>query len=360
MSREPRLILLGTGTVGSAFVARHAALRAHGLPLPRLAAIANSRQWRACGEHAPSEVLHELRQSDAPRDAAWLAAADFGAGDIVVDASASERLAECHAEWLQAGAQVVTACKLGVGESLARWQRIEQAQAQGGAYGDSATVGAGLPVLRSLRELRAGGDRIHAIAGVLSGSLAWLFNHHDGSREFSALVREARAAGFTEPDPRDDLGGDDVRRKLLILTRAAGHPLPLEAVEVASLLPAALQAVPLAELDPALAMLDEPLLRQLEQARRQGAVLRHVARWQDGVARVGLEALPVEHPLAAGAGTDNRIAIWSDRYPEQPLLIQGPGAGAEVTAAALLDDVLRLAPAARLQAARRPAARSVA
>ena len=210
---SPRLYLLGTGTVGSVFVARHARLRAQGVPLPPLVAIANARGWRDCDPGSAEATLESLRNSRAPRDAAWLPKTRFGRGDLVIDASASEDLAARHADWLGAGAHVVTACKLGQGTTLARWQAIRAAAAASRAYyGDSATVGAGLPLLRSLRELQAGGDRIHAIAGVLSGSLAWLFNHFDGKRPFSGFVREARDAGYTEPDPRDDLSGEDVRR----------------------------------------------------------------------------------------------------------------------------------------------------
>jgi homoserine dehydrogenase len=262
---------------------------------------------------------------------------------IVIDATASESVAERHAHWLARGIHVATACKIGQGTSLTRWRAIRAAGAAGGVgYGDSATVGAGLPLLRSLRELQAGGDRIHAIAGVLSGSLAWLFNHYDGMRPFSALVRQARDAGYTEPDPRDDLSGEDVRRKLLILARTSGVELEADQVEVTSLVPPELAILSRDSLDAALPALDTPLRERYAEAYKRGERLRFIARLQDGRARVGLESLPHDHPLAGGAGTDNRVAIWSDRYRTQPLVIQGPGAGAEVTAAGLLDDVLRL------------------
>ena len=338
-----RLILLGTGTVGSAFVARHARLHSAGIALPPIMAIANARGYRATNAADVDAVFAKLRDMPGPRDAAWLAQAGFGRGDILIDASASDAVADRHAEWLRNGAHVVTACKLGQGTSLTRWRAIRAASAaSGGRYGDSATVGAGLPVLRSLRELQAGGDRIHGIAGVLSGSLAWLFNHYDGKQPFSQFVREARDAGFTEPDPRDDLSGEDVRRKIVILARAAGVELEADQVDVASLVPESLAGLPANELDAALPLLDEPIRRRYADAYRNGEVLKFIARLEDGRARVGLEALPREHPLASGAGTDNRVAIWSDRYREQPLVVQGPGAGAEVTAAALIDDLLAI------------------
>lgn len=337
-----RLVLLGTGTVGSAFVARYQALRQRQLRLPLLHAVANSRIALACGD-APEAALSRARE--ATRHGGALAHAEqtgrLQAGDIVVDATASEDVAAEHAHWLARGIHVVTANKLGNGTTLARARQIGGTAAAGNArYGDAATVGAGLPLLSSLRALVAGGDRIHSIEGVLSGSLAWLLQRFDGSQPFSACVREAAAAGYTEPDPRIDLSGEDVRRKLLILARAAGVALEPEQVAVESLLPPALAALPAAQVDAALAQLDTPLAARLQQARGQGLSLCFVARLDGHGASVGLRALPAEHPLAGGRGTDNRVAIHSDRYRAQPLLIQGPSAGAEITAAALLDDVL--------------------
>ena len=135
-----------------------------------------------------------------------------------------------------------------------------------------------------------------------------------------------------------------MRRKLLILSRAAGHALEADAVQVDSLVPPVLAALAGADVDAALQCLDAPLRERYAAAYKNGEKLRFIARLQaGGLVTVGLEALPAAHPLAAGAGNDNRVAIWSDRYREQPLVIQGPGAGAEVTAAALLDDALRIA-----------------
>jgi homoserine dehydrogenase len=249
-----------------------------------------------------------------------------------------------HLPWATVWLYASTCCS-----RKARWRAIRAACTHGGTrYGDSATVGAGLPVLRSIRELQAGGDRIHAIAGVLSGSLAWLCNRYDGLRPFSGFVREARAAGYTEPDPREDLSGEDVRRKLLILARAAGVELDADEVDVASLVPPRLAALAGEDVDAALPALDTPLRERYAAAYKNGEKLRFIARLEGAHAgqtraSVGLESLSSDHPLAAGVGTDNRVAIWSDRYREQPLVIQGPGAGAQVTAAALLDDVLAIA-----------------
>ena len=315
MSAPLRIALLGTGNVGRALIDLVDARRDAGLALVH---VANSRaEWR---------------------DPLALPA------QVVVDATASDEVAARHADWLARGVHVVTANKLGQGASLARWQAIDDACVTSGAqYGDSATVGAGLPLLRSLRALRRGGDAIASIAGVLSGSMAWLLAHHDGARPFSQLVREARAAGYTEPDPRIDLRGEDVRRKLLILARAAGVPLEADEVRVEAVSTPTLDAACTAgDIDAALASLDAPLQARLADLR-DGERLHLVARWsREQGASVALETLAVHDPLAAGTGTDNRVAIRCARYATQPLVIQGPGAGAGVTAAALLDDLLAI------------------
>ena len=376
-----RVALLGTGTVGRAVLARLAGWTdtALGARL-QLVHVANSRvayeppaaDWRhapdgavaqrwcdgvlriaadpvvSTGAQALGLQVRPLAAHEHGLDIALEALGRYGPR-IVIDATASEAVAERHAVWLARGVHVVTACKLGQGTSLARWRAIQAACVDGGTqYGDSATVGAGLPLLRTLRELQAGGDRIHAIAGVLSGSLAWLLDHYDGQRPFSGLVRQARDAGYTEPDPRDDLSGEDVRRKLLILARVAGVALEAGDVDVVSLVPPELASLCLERVDGALSALDAPLRERHAAACRQGGKLRFIARLEganegNGKARVGLESLAEGDPLAGGAGTDNRVAIWSDRYSRQPLLIQGPGAGAGVTAAGLLDDALRIA-----------------
>lgn len=347
-SRGRRLVLIGTGGVGRAFVQRHQRLIASGQPLPALHMLVNSRGSTGCR----SGVDDALRRLDAlahTAGAADVPDAGWRAGDVVVDATASDAVAARHAHWLERGIHVVTANKLGVGAELSRARAIQEAAATSDAsYGDSATVGAGLPVLRSLRALRAGGDRIHSIEGVLSGSLAWLFRQFDGKQPFSALLQRAQADGYTEPDPRTDLAGEDVRRKLLIVARAVGMPLHARDVHVESLVPAALVGIPGGVTVLQWGALDAPMATRLHQARGQGRSLCVVARLEfraDGAcqASVGLRDLPLAHPLSGGIGTDNRVAIHSCRYRAQPLLIQGPGAGADVTAAALLDDVARIA-----------------
>ncbi|MBW8368566.1 MAG: homoserine dehydrogenase [Arenimonas sp.] len=331
-----RVALLGVGTVGRALLERLQALQ-H--PRLQLCLAASSRQrWLDAEGLANSGAWPDAEAHDgsgALPDA-------FRPGDIAVDATASAELAAWHPRWLRQGLNVVSANKLGLGGPLLRQHEIRLLATDGRHYGDAATVGAGLPVLRAVRELRAGGDRIGAIVGVLSGTLAWLFDGYDGSEPFSQRVLSAVAQGYAEPDPRVDLSGEDVKRKLLILARTAGYALEDAEVRVDSLLTPAIESASAQQLAQALAALDGPLGERAARTARDGKVLRYVARLDAAGARLGLEALAPDDPIAVGRGCDNRVAIWSTRYRDRPLQIQGPGAGAEVTAAALLDDQLRV------------------
>ena len=341
------LALLGSGTVGQAVLKRLEQWRdepqGRGL---RLVYAANTRLALhepdgLCPAHARERLIQASLEKSHSEPTSIAETLGPGGIRIVIDATADAEIAKRHPELLEAGIHVATACKLATGTSLDLWRSIRDASDRNGSgFGDRATVGAGLPLLRSIRELRSGGDRIHAIAGVMSGSLAWLFDRYDGSRPFSDLVREARDRGYTEPDPREDLSGEDVRRKILILARAAGFAIESEEVDIRSLVPPPLRSIPRESLDGQLHLIDEPIAALQDEARASGKRLRFVARFQDGRASVGVEALSPVDPIAGGNGTDNRVAIWSDRYASQPLVIQGPGAGPEVTAAALLDDVL--------------------
>ncbi len=196
----------------------------------------------------------------------------------------------------------------------------------------------------TLRTLLDTGDEVQAIDGMLSGTLAWLFNSFDGSRPFSALVREARELGYTEPDPRDDLSGLDVARKLVILAREAGQALSLEDVAIESLVPEHLQSVSREEFLSRLEELDAPMQARLEAAKAKGLALRHIAHLSRGNgARVGVVALPEEHACRHTRLTDNLVQFTTARYSSNPLVVQGPGAGPQVTAAGVFGDILAIA-----------------
>ena len=343
--RRHAVVLLGTGVVGGAFLKL--------LDTPAAAALslvgaANSRHQQTAPARLAERGLRERLNAagDARDDAALLAALDASsaARKVIIDASASAVLAARHPAWLARGYHVVTANKALAGGDLHGWHALQAACADGARYGDAATVGAGLPVLSTLRRLRACGDALRVLEGVFSGSLSWLFNHYDGTRPFSALLREARALGYTEPDARADLSGEDVARKLLILARNAGFVLARDAVHVENLVPDALRALDAGQFLARIEALDAPLAARHAAATARGAVLRHLARIDGhGNAHVGLAEVAATHPAARLVGTDNLFALSTTRYRAQPLVIQGPGAGPEITAQALLGDVLALA-----------------
>ena len=264
---------------------------------------------------------------------------------VIVDCSASPAVADRYAEWLAAGIHVVTPNKQAGAGPLPRFQAIGAAAAASGArFRYEATVGAGLPVISTLRDLVDTGDTVTSVEGIFSGTLAWLFNRFDGSVPFSQLVIEARGLGYTEPDPRDDLSGTDVARKLVILARETGLAMTLEDVQVESLVPADLRQASVTDFMARLGEVDAVFAQKLAQAKAAGKVLRYVARLDaQGQASVGLVALPAEHAFANLRLTDNIVQFSTRRYCDNPLIVQGPGAGPEVTAAGVFADVLRVA-----------------
>jgi aspartokinase/homoserine dehydrogenase 1 len=345
--------LIGPGHVGKALIrqlleARQRLRREAGLDL-RLRAVASSRRmWRDARGVEVADWQARFAASEEAADLGAFAAhvhAEHLPHALIVDCSASAAVAARYADWLRAGIHVVTPNKQAGSGDLAAYRAIrDAAQASGARFRYEATVGAGLPIIQTLRDLLDTGDRLHGIEGSLSGTLAWLFNRFDGARPFSELVREARRLGYTEPDPRDDLSGLDVARKLVILAREAGLELSLADVAVESLVPEHLREVSLEEFMARLPELDVPMQAKLDSARADGRALRYSCRFNmQGSAEVRLGALPASHPIAVARLTDNLVQFTTDRYADNPLVVQGPGAGPEVTAAGVFADILRVA-----------------
>jgi aspartokinase/homoserine dehydrogenase 1 len=263
---------------------------------------------------------------------------------VIIDCSASAAVASRYAHWLSEGIHVVTPNKKANSAAYGDYERMKEARRTAGAhYLYEATVGAGLPVIQTLRDLRETGDVIRRIEGIFSGTLAYLFNTWDGSQPFSSVVRTAKSLGYTEPDPRDDLSGMDVARKLIILAREMGLRLELGDVQVESLVPGALAECGVDDFLERLTEFDAPMLVRLEAARARGQVLRYVGSVNvDGHAQVGVVELPATHPFANIALTDNIVRFETARYDKNPLIVQGPGAGPAVTAAGVFADLLRV------------------
>jgi aspartokinase/homoserine dehydrogenase 1 len=204
-------------------------------------------------------------------------------------------------------------------------------------------VGAGLPVISTLNDLITSGDRILKIEGVLSGSLSYIFNSFKPGVKFSDIVKKAAELGYTEPDPRVDLNGIDVRRKLIILARETGLPLEEKDVEVSNILPEACQeAETIEDFFSALEAADETFDRMQRQATDADKALRMIAKLDGGKATIALEKVDTSSPFYFLSGSDNMIVFTTDRYRERPLVVRGPGAGAEVTAAGVFAEILTI------------------
>ncbi|RDS82128.1 homoserine dehydrogenase [Dyella monticola] len=342
--------LIGPGRVGSVLLAQLRAaqerlLRDAGLELKLCGVAASRRMWLDCDD--PELNAQHDAQTWRPTDLEQFAAYVRGDGQrhaMLIDCSANDAVASNYPYWLAAGVHVVTPNKLANSGPLSRWQAILAASQHGARFRYEATVCAGLPVVQTLRDLLDTGDQLLSVEGMFSGTLAWLCCHYDGKRPFSALVREAHALGYTEPDPREDLSGIDVARKLVILAREAGWPMSLHDVAVESLVPPTLVHVPLDEFMARLDELDAPMAARLAEAQAERGVLRHVASLDhNGRAQVRLQVLQASHPFAHTRLTDNIVQFRTQRYRDNPLLVQGPGAGPEVTAAGVFADLLRIA-----------------
>lgn len=260
---------------------------------------------------------------------------------IVLDVTASSELAERYLDIAEHGMHLISANKVAGSASSQSYHQVKDAFAKISRHWlYNATVGAGLPINHTVRDLRESGDDIVALSGIFSGTLSWLFQQFDGSIPFSELVDLAWQQGLTEPDPRSDLDGSDVMRKLVILARESGLHIEPENVKVESLVPEELKDLSLDDFLDKSQLLSERLAERLEKAQREEKVLRYVARLEkNGKATVGVEALDREHALANLLPCDNIFAIESKWYRDNPLVIRGPGAGREVTAGAIQSDL---------------------
>ncbi|KAF5389647.1 hypothetical protein D9757_004135 [Collybiopsis confluens] len=274
----------------------------------------------------------------------------------IIDNTSSSEIAALYPSWLKAGINVITPNKKAYSGDLGLYEAIVSASKESGArFLNESTVGAGLPVISTLKELVATGDKVKKIEGVFSGTMSYIFNEFStGSPDgpsFSSVVSVAREKGYTEPHPADDLNGFDVARKLTILSRTIGSSsLPslssFQSVQTASLIPPALEGIPTGdEFLKKLPEFDTEFDKMRKEASQEGKVLRFVGV-VDGIkgdVKAGLEKYPTSHPFATSlGGSDNIIMFHTERYSPRPLIIQGAGAGAAVTAMGVLGDLLKL------------------
>lgn len=263
---------------------------------------------------------------------------------VFIDITASKTIADVYQQLLESSISVISPNKIAATREMDKYLALKWATRKyGSQFLFETNVAAGLPVISTLNDLFKSGDKVHAIEAVLSGTLNFLFNNYDGSRPFSSIVKEAKELGLTEPDPRLDLSGEDVMRKLLILIRESGRKWEMEQISQVSFLPVAcMEAKSLEEFYELLDKHEQHFKALYDDARAEGAQLRVVASFKDGEAIVGLEKVEKSHPFYFLEGKDNIVLFHTTRYAEQPLVVKGAGAGADVTASGIFADVLRL------------------
>ncbi len=348
-------VIGATGRVGRRLLelvaSRRAALAATGLHL-RLAAVANSRTYLIARDGLPplqaAARLNKAPPTTAPGFADSLL--HLPRPLIIVDCTASADIAARYPQWLAAGIDVVTPNKCGPSADRPLARAIATAQAATGAVlRDATTVGAQLPLLQTLRDLRAAGDEVERFEAVLSGTLSYVLGNVQAGAALSTAVRDAVAQGYAEPHPARDLSGEDAARKLVILLRALGHDIELDEVECVPLIDAAL----LDQSDPARLLTGLQAADETWRARVAIAESRH-ERWiyrasfdcsgaTPGRARVAPERIAQDHPLARLAPCENALILHSAYYRAAPLTIAGPGAGIDLTAAGVFADLLAVA-----------------
>jgi aspartokinase/homoserine dehydrogenase 1 len=344
------VFMLGAGLIGNTLLQqlhqqKDYLLKEQGINI-NLVALANSKKMRfdedgldtalskdallASGEPSDTQVyIEKMKALNLPNS-------------IFVDCTAAHIAIDYYEEILKSSISIATPNKLANSGNYLTYQKLKQAALLHGVkFLYETNVGAGLPVINTLNDLQHSGDKIHKIEGVLSGTLSYIFNTFDGSVPFSEIVKDAKNKGLTEPDPRDDLNGQDVARKILILAREVGWALEPDQVQVENILPqSCLDAVSVEEFFDALEQNNGVFQAKAAQAAQEGKKLRLVAVLENGEAKVKLEAVDNTHPFYTLRGSDNMIAFTSQRYKNQPLVIRGPGAGADVTAAGVFAEII--------------------
>ncbi|MBC6612942.1 bifunctional aspartate kinase/homoserine dehydrogenase I [Hymenobacter sp. BT507] len=348
-TKQVNLFVVGAGNVGGKLLEQLSRQRAYLLRHLRLqvrvVGVANSRRfafaeqglelgdWRGTLAQSEEGTLADFLQVIKSKNLR---------NTIFVDVTASGEVARCYPELLSRGAAVVACNKIAGSAELSYYQQLKRLSREfGAAFLFETNVGAGLPIIGTLNDLTRSGDEVHRIEAVLSGTLNFVFNHYDASVPFAEVVRQAQAEGYTEPDPRLDLSGVDVARKILILAREAGQELEMSDIENEAFLPASCMEGSVEDFYQEMARQESHFQRLYREAADAGKQLRFVARYADAAAAVGLQAVGPDHDFYSLQGKDNAVLFYTARYPEQPLVVKGAGAGADVTASGVFADIMR-------------------
>ncbi|MBC6401215.1 MAG: bifunctional aspartate kinase/homoserine dehydrogenase I [Ekhidna sp.] len=349
--KRVNLFIIGTGNVGKAFLnqltKQFSFLKEqHHLNI-KVIGVANSRKMAFKKDGIPLSKWDKHLQEGNPfeKDAFVQEMIAFNyRSSIFIDITASSEIAGLYTHILRQSISVVSPNKIAATESYEEYFNLKHtARKFKSQFLIETNVCAGLPILSTLNDLVRSGDRIIKLEAVLSGTLNFLFNEYDGSGSFVEVIREAKELGYTEPDPRLDISGEDVRRKLLILIRESGYTMEMEEIVMDSFLPESCGgSIDLEDFYDKVGKEESYFKALYKQATANRARLKIVASYEDGKGSVSLQEVPGSHPFYNLEGKDNIVLLYTDRYKEQPLVIKGAGAGAEVTASGIFADVLRI------------------
>ena len=347
--KQIHLYICGTGNVGSKLIQQiydqNDYLKENFLINLRIAGISNSRYMVFSDQGISKEnylIWDQKGEKASAREFADEIIRRNLRNSVFVDVTASPDVPEVYESLLNRSINIVACNKIAASSDFKKYKTLKNtARNHSCNFYFETNVGAGLPVIGTINDLIKSGDRIQSIKAVLSGTLNFVFNEYDGSRTFSEVVAQAQKEGYTEPDPRLDLSGTDVARKILILAREAGYPLQFDEIENIGFLPEECMQGSVDNFYEKLTVYEEHFKNLLNKAKAEGKILKYVAEFEDGKAKVGLQHIAPESDLFHLYGKDNIVIFKTLRYSEQPLVVKGAGAGAEVTASGVFADIIR-------------------
>jgi len=352
LKKTLNVFCLGTGQIGTTlFRQLHSHkefLRENNDIQVRVIGVANTRQMLISPDGIPldswkEQLSEEGSQADLKKFIEQMMALNLP-DCVLVDNTASVDPVRFYEKVLNSSISVVTCNKVGNSGTYEQYRRFKDAARKNNVdFFYETNVGAGLPIVKTLKDLMMSGDRVKKIEAILSGTISFIFNNFKGDAHFHDIVKLAQEKGFTEPDPRDDLNGTDFMRKMLILSRDAGYAMEPEDIELENMLPVAcMEAASVADFYEQLKASADHFNRLKAKAESAGKVLRYIGKLEDGKVTISLQMVDDSHPFFMMSGSDNIIAFNTDRYIDRPMVVKGPGAGAEVTAAGVFADLVNV------------------